>query len=133
MEKGGRLLAKRFEAINVAVIIVTVVIAVIIGGKLPHLIKQWRGPFTAGDFTTHIVQQPHKLTLYGTTTCEHCASARAYLVSAGVPFNDMLIDQSATAKDQFRKLGKNAVPILVSEDRFVLGFNVKHYQEFLNC
>jgi glutaredoxin len=120
---------RRAFATNVGVIAATAAVAIFIGGKLPYLIKQARGPFKEADYHMHVAQQPNKLTLYGTTTCPHCAAARAYLHEAGIPFNDMVIDKSEAANKAFRQLKENAVPVLVSADRLVVGFNQKAYAE----
>lgn len=77
----------------------------------------------------HVAQQPNNLTLYGTTTCPHCVSAREYLREKGIPFNDMIIDKSDTASIAFRQLEEKAVPVLVSVNRLVVGFDRNAYAE----
>jgi glutaredoxin len=69
------------------------------------------------------------LTLYGTTTCPYCAAARKYLHEAGIPFNDIIIDKSQAATKAFRQLNEKAVPVLVSANRLVVGFDRNAYAE----
>ena len=108
---------KRAFAINFAIFWATAGAAILLGGQLPYLIKQWHGPFKEADYSMHVAQQPNNLTLYGTTTCPHCVSAREYLREKGIPFNDMIFDKSDTASIAFRQLEEKAVPVLVSVNR----------------
>jgi len=116
---------------NFLVLIATAVFAIFVGSKLPYLFEKWRGPFTEGNYRSHVMSMPHKLTLYGTRTCEHCIAARAYLRQLGVQFNDLLIDESESTRNKFVELKRNAVPILVSSERIVVGFNEENYKKFV--
>jgi glutaredoxin 3 len=120
---------KRAFAINFVIFGATAGAAILLGGQLPYLIKQWHGPFKEADYSMHVAQQPNNLTLYGTTTCPHCISAREYLREKGIPFNDMIIDKSDTASIAFRQLEEKAVPVLVSVNRLVVGFDRNAYAE----
>jgi glutaredoxin 3 len=115
--------------LNIVLTTVTAALAIVIGSQLPILVKKWQGPFKNGDYTTHVAQLPYKLTLYGTTTCSHCISARAFLKQAGIPFNDQIVDQSKTAETAYKQLNEKAVPILVSETKLIVGFNEDLYSE----
>jgi glutaredoxin 3 len=117
--------------VNTALTILTVVAAVAIGSQLPHLVQQWRGQTRTGDFSAHIAKLPQPVTLYGTSTCPHCQAARAYLTKAGIAFNDQLIDQSQSAREQYSKLDESGVPVLVSQSKLIVGFNAKAYDELL--
>lgn len=116
-------------AFNIGLFSGTAVLALVIGSQLPALLKKV-GPATRGsDYSMHVSQLPHKLTLYGTTTCPHCAKAREFLSQAGIPFNDLNIDQSKAAEKAYQRLGEKYVPILVSEKKLVVGFDQKAYAE----
>lgn len=117
---------------NIAVVTVTAIIAMFVGSKIPYLIDQWKGPFKKGDYSAHVYQKPNKLTLYGTTTCPHCISVRKYLYQAGIPFNDQVIDQSKNAAVAFKQLKQAGVPVLISADRLVAGFDQDAYSELNN-
>jgi glutaredoxin len=120
---------KQILAKNVIVFLFTAALAISLGQQLPWMINRWNGPLKKGDYSIHVAQQKNKLTLYGTTTCPHCASARKYLNDAKIPFNDLVIDQSKPAAELFKKLRETGVPVLVSTDRLVVGFNPKAYSE----
>lgn len=116
-------------AINLILIVTTAVAALAIGTQIPGLIKKSRGPYKTADYSLHVAQLPYKLTLYGTTTCPHCATARQFLKSQGIQFNDLVIDQSKAAADGYKQLGEVAVPVLVSQNKLVVGFNQRAYAE----
>lgn len=116
---------------NIVLMAVTAAAAVAIGSQLPHLYKKWRGPFKSGDFSAHIAKQPYRLTLYGTTTCPHCESARAYLKKSGVAFNDQVLDTSKEAAANFNMLNEKAVPVLVSKHKLVVGFKALEYDQLI--
>lgn len=106
---------------------VTIAAAVAIGTQAPKLYMKWQGNSKTGDFSEHVANQPQRLTLYGTTTCTYCAKARAHLIKAGIPFNDRIIDRSKEASDMFDKLKEGGVPVLVSAQKLVIGFDESDY------
>lgn len=114
---------------NIALMAITIALAIVLGSQAPQLYKKWQGNSRSGDFTLHVVNQPYRLTLYGTSTCPHCAKAREYLKAAGISFNDRIVDKSNAARDMFSKLNENSVPVLVSKNRLIIGFNENEYDE----
>jgi glutaredoxin len=120
--------AKRKRVLlHLALTAMTVSAAIALGAQAPRLYRALQGPVRSGDFAQHVANQPHALTLYGTSTCRHCARARAYLRQAGIAFNDRDIDTSNDAAALYDKLGEHAVPILVSERQLIIGFREKDY------
>nr|WP_295785339.1 glutaredoxin domain-containing protein [Rhodoferax sp.] len=117
--------------VNALLMVLTSATAVAIGSQLPQLYGKWRGTIKSGDFSAHVEKLPHRVTLYGTTTCPHCKSARDYLKRSGVAFNDQVVDQSKTVEDAFRQLNEKSVPVLVSEHKLVVGFKEKEYDELI--
>ncbi|WP_228893862.1 glutaredoxin family protein [Pseudoduganella aquatica] len=115
--------------LNFAVIFLTVVVAVALGALLPKIVYEARKSFSSRSYAEHVTGLPHSLTLYGTTTCAHCANARKFLNEAGIPFNDLLIDQSKTAEISYNKLEEKYVPILVSRTGLVVGFDAEKYKK----
>ena len=106
---------------------VTIVAALALGSQAPRLLREWRGNARSGDFRVHLAGQPARLTLYGTSTCPYCAAARAWLRGAGIAFNDRVIDTTPEAGAMYEKLGETSVPVLVAEDRLIIGFNAADY------
>jgi glutaredoxin len=120
------------DLLNVILLAGTAAVAVFIGSNLPQLIGQWRGPIRSGDFAVHVEKMPHQITLYGTSTCPHCQTARTYLRDAGIAFNDLIVDQSKSAEASFKQLEQKGVPVLVSSHKMVVGFDAKAYTEVVN-
>lgn len=114
---------------DTALMAATIAAAVLLGSQAPGLYQKWRGVGRSGDFSKHIVNQPQRLTLYGTTTCPACISARDYLRAAGIPFNDQLVDKSDAAKRMYSTLGERSVPLLVSSNKVLVGFNREAYAD----
>ncbi len=115
--------------VHSALIATTATAAVAVGSQVPELIAQVRGNVRNGDFALHVANQPHRLTLYGTTTCPYCVSAREYLKRAGIGFNDQIIDTSPESQRLFAKLNPGGVPVLVSRSGLILGFDPDGYDE----
>lgn len=122
---------KKQVLLNIVTFAGTALVAIAIGLQLPALFKKTPDPIKKGDFSVHVSDQKHPLTLYGTTTCKYCTAARDYLKQAGVPFNDRLIDRSADASAQYDKLKETGVPVLVSKDRLIVGFDKEFYYKIL--
>lgn len=118
-------------AVNSLLITLTIAAAIAVGSQLPNLYQKWHGPARSGDFSAHVSNLPHRITLYGTTTCPYCETARVHLRNAGVPFNDQLVDKSPEVSAMFEKLNENSVPVLVTGSGMIVGFHVKAYDEFL--
>ena len=122
--------AKNLSRDGVAMVVVAAV-AGLLGSQIPRIYDDWRGNERRGDFSRHVSDQPYAVTLYGTTTCQHCQSARAYLQGAGIAFNDRLVDQSPEAREVFALLEEKGVPVLVFKDRLIVGFRFEQYQQSL--
>lgn len=118
--------------VNIALTVATIAAAVAVGTQAPRLYHAWKGNTRSGNFAEHVANQPQRLTLYGTTTCPYCAKARDYLNSAGIPFNDRMIDKSKEAEMLYAKLEENAVPVLVSDNKLIVGFHEKDYAALTN-
>lgn len=106
---------------------VTVAAAITLGTHTPGWYEMWKGNTRSGDFSRHVAGHTARLTLYGTNTCPACIKARAYLRQAGVPFNDRVLETSESAKKDYAELGFSSVPLLVSVDTLVIGFDRIQY------
>jgi glutaredoxin len=109
------------------VLFAVITLAVWLGAQLPRWYSKFKGPINNGDYSQHVKTQTYALTLYGTSTCPHCVTARRLLTNAGIPFNDLVVDKSKIAEAAYRTLGETAVPILLSEKKMVVGFNQDTY------
>ena len=98
-----------------------------LGGQIPKWHSQFKGPFKNGDYSQHVKSPAYALTLYGTSTCPHCKTAREFLTEAGIPFNDLVVDKSKVANEAFKTLNEKAVPVFLNGKSLVIGFNKEAY------
>lgn len=64
-----------------------------------------------------------KLVLISLSTCPACAQAREWLGEQGEEYVELAVDKSADAKALAKRLGINAVPVLIVGDRSIKGFD----------
>lgn len=115
--------------INFVLLAATAGAAAALGSQVPKIVSLWRGNTQTGNFSEHIANQQAPLTLYGTTTCPYCEKAREHLKRAGIPFNDRMIDKSDDASALYAKLDQSSVPVLVSANKLIVGFNKAEYDK----
>lgn len=89
---------------------------------MAKVFRDFKGHAVAGDYSSLMTGKTHGLSLYGSTTCPACKSAREFLNSRGVQFNDLLVDKSSVAFEEFKSLDFNSVPVFVTSKRALVGF-----------
>jgi glutaredoxin len=85
----------------------------------------------AGDYRKYLDAKPFPITLYGTATCQYCELTRKYLISAGVPFNDLRVDKNIEFEADLKTLGVDGVPVLLAENRILTGYYPKEIDELV--
>jgi glutaredoxin len=63
------------------------------------------------------------VTIYGTSWCPACKTAREYLQSRGVAFRDVDVERSTEGAQEFHQRGGTAVPLIVINGEQTTGFN----------
>ena len=65
-----------------------------------------------------------RVIIFTTPTCPHCRAAKRYLQARGVPFKDVDVsrDQRA-ARDMQRRTGQTGVPVILINNRPIVGFD----------
>ena len=66
----------------------------------------------------------HKVVMYSTPTCSYCRLAKAYLNQNKVRYTEIDVsrDQRAAA-DMVRRSGQSAVPVILIDNRPIVGFD----------
>ena len=66
----------------------------------------------------------HKVAMYSTPTCSYCRLAKAYLNQNRVRYTEIDVsrDQRAAA-DMVRRSGQSAVPVILIDNRPIVGFD----------
>jgi glutaredoxin len=64
------------------------------------------------------------ITMYSTSWCGVCKSARSYMLSKGIPFTELDVDQDASARARAAVLNpRGSVPTIAIDDEVLIGFS----------
>ncbi|WP_431260766.1 glutaredoxin family protein [Roseateles chitinivorans] len=85
----------------------------------------------SGDYSEYLRAKPQPLSLYGSSTCPACRSAREHLRERGIPFNDLIIDQSAEARAEWERLRQDSVPVFVTRDTLIVGYKQQRLDDLV--
>lgn len=74
----------------------------------------------------------HKVVMYTTPTCSYCRLAKAYLNQNRVRYTEIDVsrDQRASA-DMVRRTGQSAVPVILIDNRPIVGFDKRRIDRML--
>ena len=65
-----------------------------------------------------------KVVIYSTPTCPTCKRAKEYLTEKGVQYTDLNVaGNKDLTKEMIDKSGQMSVPVVVIDDKVVVGFN----------
>lgn len=69
-----------------------------------------------------------RITLYTTTQCPHCLTAKQYFESKNIKFRLVNI-KSPTGQKEFAKTGFRAVPIIKVGEDYLNGFSITKFSQ----
>ena len=72
-----------------------------------------------------------KITIYTASTCPSCTEAKEYLKNKKVPFEERNVQQSEKAKEELLDMGYRTVPIILVDDKEIVGFNKEKLKNVL--
>ena len=73
-----------------------------------------------------------KVTIYSTPTCHFCHMAKDFFAEKGVSFEDFNVSTDLEKrKEMVERSGQMGVPVIVIEDKVVVGFNKPKIMELL--
>ncbi len=74
-----------------------------------------------------------KVIMFSTPTCSFCTTAKRYFREKGIKFTDVDVsrDQKA-AQDMQRKTGQTGVPVILINNRPIIGFDKNKINSLLN-
>lgn len=73
-----------------------------------------------------------KVVLYATDWCPYCEKTRALLAAKAIPYQEMNIETSEEARNQYQRLAPNGVPVLLVAGEVVRGYNQKKMEAVLD-
>ena len=74
---------------------------------------------------------PAGLTMYATSWCGYCRRARADLAEKGIAYREVDIEASEANRKEFKAYGGSGVPLFVSGEARLRGFNASSMDQFL--
>jgi glutaredoxin len=119
---------------NIATTVALVICAAAGGWYGVHALRSLRGEagVQRGDYSAIVRQAGHPVVLFSTTTCPHCARARRVLDALGIDYVVYEIDVSPAARELYAQVGSRSVPVLVTADRRVTGFQEAGYRSIVS-
>ncbi|TES94259.1 MAG: NrdH-redoxin [Candidatus Cloacimonadota bacterium] len=69
-------------------------------------------------------KKTHKVIVFSTPTCSWCRRTKQYLKEKGISFKEIDVSKNQqAANDIMRRTGQTGVPIILIDNRPVVGFN----------
>lgn len=63
------------------------------------------------------------VTIYTSSTCPHCTSAKEYLKEKNVEFIEKNVQTDAEARKELIKMGHMGVPVIIIDEEEIVGFD----------
>lgn len=87
--------------------------------------------YIAGNYEAVYRQAGKPVVMFSKSTCPYCVQARALLERENIVFEELIVDQSPAARQQFDQLQGGSVPMLFIGDRRIVGFRENTIRESL--
>ena len=74
----------------------------------------------------------NKITIYSTPTCHFCHMAKDFFTSKGIVYEDFDVSVNLEKrKEMIDKSGQMGVPVIIIDDKLIVGFNKPKIIEIL--
>lgn len=70
-----------------------------------------------------------KVVMYSAPWCGVCTQARRFFRAEGIPFRELDVDKSRTAKREWERMNANGVPVILVGNRRMNGFSEARFME----
>lgn len=78
------------------------------------------------------MERARRVIIFSTPTCSFCTKAKRYLRDKGVRYKDIDVSRDLkAAADMERKTGQRGVPVILVDNRPVVGFDVPKINRLL--
>ncbi|MGO1369894.1 MAG: glutaredoxin family protein [Senegalia sp. (in: firmicutes)] len=71
------------------------------------------------------------VTVYTSSTCPHCTSAKEYLKEKGVDFTEKNVTTDSAARKELIQKGYMGVPVIIVDGEEMVGFDKNRLEELL--
>lgn len=93
-----------------------------------------KGPPVLSDFAPKPAAAPAgdaKVRMFTTQSCGYCRWAKAYLDRRGTAYEELDVEASAAAYDEYRALGGRGVPVILVGNKRMSGFSADRLEGLL--
>lgn len=93
-----------------------------------------KGPAVVSDFTPKAAATPAsntKVRLFTTQACGYCKKAKAFLNARGTSYEELDVEASPAAYDEYQALGGRGVPVIQVGGKRMNGFNREQLEGML--
>jgi glutaredoxin len=77
--------------------------------------------------TAHEIDPKCEVVLFTTSSCAYCKKAKKLLQNSGAKWCEKNINSSQQNRQVFESLGAKGVPVMVTDNAVVMGFNKDRY------
>ncbi|NNF15727.1 MAG: glutaredoxin family protein [Gammaproteobacteria bacterium] len=74
-----------------------------------------------------------EVVLYSTAWCGYCRKTRRFFTRHDIPFIDLDVEKSPSARAAFERIGGRGVPVVTVGDEIVHGYNLARLRKLLEC
>ena len=79
------------------------------------------------------MKRQKRVIIFSTPTCSYCVKAKRYLKDKGIRFKDIDVSRDMkAAQDMERRTGQRGVPVLLIDNKPVVGFDVPKINRLLD-
>lgn len=78
------------------------------------------------------MEKQHKVIMFSTPTCSFCKTAKQYFIQKKIRFREIDVSRDErAAKDMQRKTGQQGVPVILIDNRPIVGFDKNKINKYL--
>ncbi len=79
------------------------------------------------------MERQKRVIIFSTPTCSYCVKVKRYLKDKGIRFKDIDVSRDMkAAQDMERRTGQRGVPVLLIDNKPVVGFDVSKINRLLD-
>ena len=71
--------------------------------------------------------------MYATDWCPYCKQAREYFARNGIPYTELDIEKSETARAEYRSIGGRGIPVILVGSERMNGFSEQRMAQMLKA
>ncbi len=86
-------------------------------------VKSLSGPAVVSKTNAPATATRPKVRLFSAVWCGYCKLAKTHLARRGIAFEELDVEQSATGRDEYRRLEGRGVPVILVGDQRMDGFD----------